>query len=111
MRIIGREHNLFNPLDSFHYWNRLHEKNYNKIIAHYNCEVADSYFSSGDIESGELFLKRALKSNDQCMRALKIEAKNAPQYRCDHCGYTSKRFSWLCPSCKNWGEIHPYEKV
>lgn len=84
------------------------EKHYKKIVAQYNCEVADVYFSSGDAENAELFLKRALKSNPQCTRALKIEIKNAANYRCDHCGYISKRFSWLCPSCKNWEEIHPH---
>lgn len=84
------------------------DKNYKKIIAHYNCEVADSYYSSGDIENAELFLKRALKSNPQCARALKVEQKSFLSYRCDHCGYISKRFSWLCPSCKNWEEIHPH---
>ena len=84
------------------------EKKYKKIIAQYNCEVAEAYFSSGDTENGELFLKRALKSNPQCARALKIEQKSFSSYRCDHCGYISKRFSWLCPSCKNWEEIHPH---
>ncbi|MBP9727228.1 MAG: tetratricopeptide repeat protein [Gammaproteobacteria bacterium] len=87
------------------------EKNYKKIIAQYNCEVAEAYFSSGDSENAELFLKRALKINDQCARALKVELKSFSSYRCDHCGYISKRFSWLCPSCKNWEEICPYEKV
>lgn len=87
------------------------DKNYKKIIAHYNCEVADSYFSSDDSENAELFLKRALKSDPQCQRALRVEVKSSGNYRCDHCGYVSKRFSWLCPSCKNWEEIQPYENI
>lgn len=88
-----------------------HQKNYKKIIAHYNCEVADGYFSAGDVENAELFLRRALKSNPQSKRALKVEEQVFPSYRCDHCGYISKRFSWLCPSCKNWEEIQPYENI
>lgn len=84
------------------------EKDYKKIIAQYNCEVADTYLATSDIENAELFLKRALKSNPQCKRALKIEPQACASYRCDHCGYISKRFSWLCPSCKNWEEIQPY---
>lgn len=85
------------------------EKKYKQIIAHYNCEVADLYFASGDIESAELFLKRALKANPDCQRALKVEEEKAASYRCDHCGYISKRFSWQCPSCKNWEEMRVYE--
>lgn len=80
---------------------------YQKIIAQYNCEVAETYALAGNIEDSELFLARALKSNANCARALKIEPKIAAHYRCDHCGYMSKRFSWLCPSCKNWEEIRP----
>jgi lipopolysaccharide biosynthesis regulator YciM len=80
---------------------------YKKIIAHYNCEVAENYFAAGDIENAELFLKRALKSNSACARALKVDVKIADHYRCDHCGYISKRFAWLCPGCKHWEEMHP----
>ena len=86
------------------------DKDYKKIIAQYNCEVAETYFASNDIENGELFLKRALKSNPHCERAMKVEQKTFSSYRCDHCGYMSKRFSLLCPSCKNWEEIRPLEK-
>ncbi len=82
------------------------EHNYKKIIAQYNCEVADAYFASGDIDNAELFLRRALKNNPECKRALKIAPITVANYRCDHCGYLSKRFSWMCPSCKNWEEMH-----
>jgi lipopolysaccharide biosynthesis regulator YciM len=30
-----------------------------------------------------------------------------PKYRCQKCGYSSKKLYWQCPSCKNWGRIKP----
>ncbi|WP_026339154.1 lipopolysaccharide assembly protein LapB [Psychromonas ossibalaenae] len=30
-----------------------------------------------------------------------------PQYRCQKCGYASKKLFWQCPSCKSWGRIKP----
>jgi lipopolysaccharide biosynthesis regulator YciM len=30
-----------------------------------------------------------------------------PHYRCQKCGYSSKKLFWLCPSCKSWGRIKP----
>ena len=30
-----------------------------------------------------------------------------PQYRCQHCGFSGKQLHWLCPSCKQWGEVAP----
>lgn len=30
---------------------------------------------------------------------------NKPQYQCLHCGFSGKQLHWLCPSCKQWGQI------
>ncbi len=30
-----------------------------------------------------------------------------PQYRCQKCGYSTKKLFWQCPSCKSWGRIKP----
>ena len=30
-----------------------------------------------------------------------------PRYRCEHCGFSSKKLHWLCPSCRRWGVIKP----
>jgi lipopolysaccharide assembly protein B len=29
----------------------------------------------------------------------------SPAYRCDHCGYSSRKLHWFCPGCKYWGTI------
>ncbi len=31
--------------------------------------------------------------------------RNKPLYQCHHCGFSGKRLHWLCPSCKNWGQV------
>jgi lipopolysaccharide biosynthesis regulator YciM len=30
---------------------------------------------------------------------------NKPQYQCQHCGFSGKQLHWLCPGCKQWGQI------
>jgi len=35
------------------------------------------------------------------------QIKLRPQYRCQKCGYSSKKLFWQCPSCKSWGRIKP----
>ncbi len=29
------------------------------------------------------------------------------QYQCQHCGFSGKHMHWLCPGCKEWGQIKP----
>ena len=35
------------------------------------------------------------------------QIKFRPQYRCQKCGYSTKKLFWQCPSCKSWGRIKP----
>ncbi|MFY8297291.1 lipopolysaccharide assembly protein LapB [Pseudoalteromonas sp. SS15] len=34
-----------------------------------------------------------------------------PEYQCRHCGFTSHKLYWLCPSCKHWETIRPNKGV
>ena len=31
--------------------------------------------------------------------------KTKPHYQCHHCGFSGQRLHWLCPSCKQWGQM------
>ena len=35
------------------------------------------------------------------------QIKSRSQYRCQKCGYSTKKLFWQCPSCKSWGRIKP----
>ena len=37
--------------------------------------------------------------------------KNKPLYQCQHCGFAGKHLHWLCPSCKQWGQVKPIRGV
>jgi lipopolysaccharide biosynthesis regulator YciM len=30
---------------------------------------------------------------------------NKPFYRCQQCGFAGRQIHWLCPSCKQWGQV------
>jgi lipopolysaccharide biosynthesis regulator YciM len=30
-----------------------------------------------------------------------------PGYRCDHCGFETRKLYWQCPSCQNWDQLQP----
>ncbi|WP_447555886.1 lipopolysaccharide assembly protein LapB [Vreelandella sp. EE22] len=34
-----------------------------------------------------------------------------PRHRCHHCGFTSDRLEWQCPSCRRWGTTKPITGV
>lgn len=40
-------------------------------------------------------------------KLVREQIKFRPHYRCQKCGYSTKRLFWQCPSCKNWGRIKP----
>ncbi|ARN72906.1 lipopolysaccharide assembly protein LapB [Oceanicoccus sagamiensis] len=31
--------------------------------------------------------------------------QSKPQYQCHHCGFSGKRLHWMCPGCKQWGQV------
>jgi lipopolysaccharide biosynthesis regulator YciM len=33
------------------------------------------------------------------------------RYRCANCGYSTQRFIWHCPSCKQWETVRPIQSV
>lgn len=39
--------------------------------------------------------------------ALATLLQRRPSYRCAHCGFTPSLLFWHCPSCKQWGTVHP----
>lgn len=67
-------------------------KGFNHLIT-YHLQLAESAS-----EKESLSLLHSLVSQ---------QIKLRPQYRCQKCGYSTKRLFWQCPSCKNWGRVKP----
>jgi len=42
-------------------------------------------------------------------RGLRRLALSSARYRCTNCGYSTQRFIWHCPSCKEWESIRPIQ--
>jgi lipopolysaccharide biosynthesis regulator YciM len=43
--------------------------------------------------------------------ALRTIALANARYRCSNCGYSTQRFIWHCPSCKQWETVRPIQSV
>ena len=41
------------------------------------------------------------------LNLVKAQAHVSSEYRCHHCGFETKNFFWMCPSCKRWDKISP----
>ena len=41
------------------------------------------------------------------LNLVKAQAQGSSEYRCHHCGFETKNFFWMCPSCKRWDKISP----
>lgn len=37
--------------------------------------------------------------------------KNKPAYKCIHCGFTTRKLHWQCPSCQQWSTLKPIQWV
>ena len=67
-------------------------KGFNHLMT-YHLQLAQS-----DNEKESLIFLHKLVSEQIAFR---------PQYRCQKCGYSTKKLFWQCPSCKSWGRIKP----
>ncbi len=65
-------------------------KGFNQLMT-YHLQLAES--------------KSAKESLALLQQLVSEQIKLRPQYRCQKCGYASKKLFWLCPSCKSWGRI------
>lgn len=43
--------------------------------------------------------------------ALRQIASSSARYRCSNCGYSTQRFIWYCPSCKEWETVRPMQDL
>ena len=67
--------------------------------------------SSALIEVLELLLDgvdvNVVSSLELLLNLVKGQAHGSSEYRCHHCGFETKNFFWMCPSCKRWDKISP----
>ena len=47
---------------------------------------------------------------DRISNALRSLGLASARYRCANCGYSTRRFIWHCPSCKQWETLRPMER-
>lgn len=51
--------------------------------------------------------KNVASSLESLLNLVKEQAQGGSEYRCHHCGFETKNFFWMCPSCKKWDKIRP----
>ncbi|MBL4647512.1 MAG: hypothetical protein JKY13_00920 [Gammaproteobacteria bacterium] len=60
----------------------------------------------------EILLAQATSQNKADLlliqNLLRHAFKKKVHYQCEHCGFETKTLDWLCPSCKLWETIKPY---
>lgn len=42
-----------------------------------------------------------------CAQTLENFLEARPGYRCEHCGFETRRLYWQCPSCQKWDRLNP----
>jgi lipopolysaccharide biosynthesis regulator YciM len=48
---------------------------------------------------------RAKENLEMLQLLIKQLLQEKPNYQCKHCGFSGKQLHWLCPGCKQWGEV------
>jgi len=50
-------------------------------------------------------------SLESLLNIVKTQAQGSSEYSCHHCGFETKSFFWMCPSCKQWDNIRPINEL
>lgn len=53
--------------------------------------------------------ERKARALDRITKGLRRLALANARYRCTNCGYSTRRLTWHCPSCKQWESIQPIQ--
>ena len=56
-------------------------------------------YRAQEIEGDEVFR--------DLLAAITLLQKDAVEYRCQKCGFSTNTHYWLCPSCNHWGSVKP----
>ena len=48
-------------------------------------------------------------SLESLLNLVQMQAQESSEYQCHHCGFQTKSFFWMCPSCKSWDKIRPID--
>ncbi|GJM12091.1 MAG: lipopolysaccharide assembly protein B [Pseudohongiella sp.] len=51
------------------------------------------------------------QSLESLLNLVKEQAKSSSDYSCHHCGFKTKSFFWMCPSCKQWDQIRSIDEL
>lgn len=46
---------------------------------------------------------------ESLLNLVQVQTQESSEYRCNHCGFETKSFFWMCPSCKSWDKMRPIE--
>ena len=89
-------------------------------IAQYYCELVDESKASLSPSEIKNYLDLAIKAAPNSIRAKALVAKyidntdasvaaaiQEGNYQCAHCGYSGKKLTWQCPSCRHWETMKP----
>lgn len=78
-------------------------------------EVRDNPSGMGLLKLLDYYLSFADAKSREHLMALKVVVeriiRRSSYYQCNHCGFKGQKLHWLCPSCKQWGQVKPLKYV
>ncbi len=77
--------------------------------------IQNCYKRLGDRKSWEDYLSGLVERHSELVflqknqtgQQLQKPALQQLRYRCDECGFTSRKLFWQCPGCQNWSSVKP----